>query len=327
MRSTFYSVTNKILLFLFSALTPGEIINGQSASEEKSSNLTLGYSSIIFQDSKPQDANAAIFIWTEEIRKNVYTDFRQKVDLSTYIFDSPNEIAAALSEDKADILVLPTPDYFILRQKFDLVPSLVGIIDNSPYFQFVLLVRKDSGLNSLADLRNRTLSQPKEEFHPLLNFWISGLLEKKFNVDKNHFFNDVRIEEKEHNAVYSLFFNKSDCAIVEKDLFITLCSLNPQLSNSIKILDASPELISLVTVYSKKSEAKVKNILSWLSNNIHNSTEGQNILRLFKVKRLVKVTDKDLQSTKNLIDEYKNDSSKIVKVPRQGPGRKKKKAD
>ncbi|MFA7227710.1 MAG: PhnD/SsuA/transferrin family substrate-binding protein [Melioribacteraceae bacterium] len=266
--------------------------------------VILGYSSIVFRDSKPQDANAAILVWTEELRRKLYLDFRQKIDLSPYIFYSFQEIKSALDEDKVDILALSTPEYFALKDRYNLLPAVAGIVDDAPYSQYVLLVRKASGFTNINDLYKKTLSQPSDMYHPLIKMWVGSILGKNFRANKDTFFEKINAEEKESNAVYSVFFNKTDCAIVQKDVFKTLCSLNPQISNSLKIIETSPELISLINVYRKKSESRVKEILSWLANNIHKSAEGQNIVKLFKVKRLVEITDKELVSTKKLIDEY-----------------------
>jgi ABC-type phosphate/phosphonate transport system substrate-binding protein len=299
-------VFRKILIILFLVLSTFSLLYCQGAKETNDNKrpVFLGYSSIVFRDSKPQDANAAIIVWTEELRKNLYLDFKQPINLSPYIFYSLKEIENALDADKIDILALSTPEYFALKERYNLVPALVGLIDDSPYSQYVILVRKDSGFNEIGDLRKKILAQPKDMYHPLINYWISNLLEKKYKMERDLFFGQLKVEEKESNAVYSVFFKKTDCAIVQKNVFTTLCALNPQIANSIQILDSSPALISLLNVYTKKSENRVKNILHWLGNNIHKSAEGQNIVKLFKVQRLSEVTGKELESTKNLIDAY-----------------------
>jgi ABC-type phosphate/phosphonate transport system substrate-binding protein len=121
---------------------------------------------------------------------------------------------------------------------------------------------------------------------------------------KETFFRNVKIEEKEPNAVYSVFFKKAECAIIQKNVFNTLCTLNPQFNSSLKIIATSPELLNIVTVYRKSSEKKVLDVLHSLGVNIQKTSEGQNIIKLFKIKRLVEITDKELTSTKKLIDEY-----------------------
>ena len=309
--------TKKRVLSILFFFTAAVIIKAQPDGIFEMNRVMWGYSHIIFNDTNPQDANAAIFMWTDEIRKNVYLDFKKKIDLFPYIFYSTDEMVKSLNENKVDIVALSIVDYFTLKEKFSLVPSLAGVINTSPYTHYVLIVKKDSGINSLKDLRGKILSQPKNEFNPLINIWISSLLEKRFGMDRDAFFKQVKIEEKNPNAVYSVFFEKSDCAIVQQDLFSTLSILNPQVSGSIKILESSPGVITFLTAYKKKSESKVKDLLTWLANNVHKSHEGQNILKIFKVNRLAEITDKDLVSTKILIDEYKNGVSKREKMKRR----------
>ena len=72
----------------------------------------------------------------------------------------------------------------------------------------------------------------------------------------------------------------------------------------------SPELLNIVTVYRKSSEKKVLDVLHSLGANIQKTHEGQNIIKLFKIKRLVEITDKDLTTTKKLIDENNRSNKK-----------------
>ncbi len=302
-----------LLIFLSFTLvnTFGNSKNGDG--EQKDKNVTqvkLGYSDLAFQDTKPQDANAAIYVWAETLKKTLYADLNLKLDLTASIYYSLDELKAALNKNELDILVLTSQQYFDLKEKYNLIPSLAGIIDDSPFLEYVLLTRKDSNFNNISDLRGKTLAQPKEKFNPLIDIWLESLLKRKNGETKKTFFKTARIEEKEPNAVYSVFFKKADCAIIQKSVFNTLCTLNPQFNSSLKIIATSPELLNIVTVYRKSSEKKVLDILHSLGANIQKTPEGQNIIKLFKIKRLVEITDKDLTSTKKLIDEYYKSNKK-----------------
>jgi hypothetical protein len=61
---------------------------------------------LVFHDTKPQDANAAIYVWAETLKKNLYIDLKLKLDLTASIYNSLDEFKAALNKNELDILVL-----------------------------------------------------------------------------------------------------------------------------------------------------------------------------------------------------------------------------
>jgi ABC-type phosphate/phosphonate transport system substrate-binding protein len=275
-----------------------------NAADEKIVNATIGISDLVLQDVKKEDANAAIYVWSQALKKELSLEVNQKYNLTSLIYNSVEEIESALNKNEVDVLTLTITDYFTLKEKYNLVPSLVGIVNNSPYSQYILLIHNDSNINNVSDLFQKNLIQPKDKYHPLIDMWINSLLPQKTKADIKSFFRKVIYADKQADAVYSVFFKKADCAIIQKNVFNTICLLNSQFKNSLKIIQTSPELLITVTASRKNCSEKVKELLNNIATNIFKTPSGRNIMNLFKQERLIEITDKELEGTKKLIDQY-----------------------
>jgi ABC-type phosphate/phosphonate transport system substrate-binding protein len=279
--------------------------------EIKITHANLGYSKLVFQDTNPRDANAAIFIWAETLKRNLYEQYHIRGELVPSIYNSTEELEAGLRRKEINILVITTPEYFVLKERYNLIPAIAGVLNESIYSQYVLLVRSDANIYNISDLKQKTIAQPKERSNPLVDIWLNNLLLKNKKPAKDIFFSNVKLDKKESNAVYSVFFKKADCTIVQRSTYNTLCTLNPQFKQSLKIIDASPDLVQHITVYRKDSDEEIIKLFLELAKTIHQTSEGQNIVRIFKSTKVIGITEKDLLSTKHLIDEYKKNIKSI----------------
>jgi len=203
-----------------------------------------------------------------------------------------------------DVLGLTAIEYFALKDKYNLLPGLTGLIDENIYSNYILVVRHDSGINNLQDLLQRDLILPPLGKNPFIEIWLTNLLASQKKTKKELFFKKIEVVEKESNALYSVFFNKSDCAISLKRTFDVVSSLNPQIKKSLKILAMSPDLVIGLAAFRRDTGSSRINAYLEVAKDAHTTPEGSNILKIFRSKKLVEITEKDLESTKQLIDSY-----------------------
>ena len=302
----------KILLLVFVAIFMNYFLLAQGKGEDQqtATPIRLGYSTIIFQDSKPEDANAAIVVWAKVLQKNLLLEYNKKIEFIPHLYTSIEAMQGALQKKEVDILGITFPDYYALKEKFNLVPCIAGLIDENIYSQYVLLTRYDSGFNNLTNLSQKSLAQPNVNQNPFIDIWLSNLLSLQKKTTKKSFFNKVKIEDRESNAVYSVFFKKSDCAIVLKKTFDVICMLNPQIKKSVKIIETSPNLVLSFAVYRQEAEPSRVKLFIDGAKGAHLTSDGNNILKVFKVKKLIEISEKDLESTKHVMDLYYKNHNK-----------------
>lgn len=297
-----------VILFLFSCFLK---LSAQNQKASKAiTEIKMGYSIKVFHEANPRDANAAILLWADALIKNFYERYKRNTGLIPSIYNSLPEIESALQSKAIDMLILDSSEYFTLKDKYNLTPAVAGIIDDNIFSQYILLVRNESGINKFSDLTNKNLSQPSDKHNPLLTKWLDKLLIDNNKPTRDEFFNKIIFDETDAKAVYSLFFKKSDCAIVQKSVYNTLCALNPQIGKTLKIIDSSPNLVLSFASYRKDADTSSIKLFYDVAKNINSSKEGSNILKLFKTKRLVEITDKDLYETKQLLNSAQDKKRK-----------------
>lgn len=302
-------ISQKIISILFVFVSVYSILSGQT--DKDPIKISIGYSSLVFHEIKPQDASAAIITWTDVLKKNLYMGKKERGEWVSFLFFSYEELESSLKRRDVDLVTVTSYDYFLLKEKFPLIPAIAGVINDNIFSNYILLTRNDSGINTLFDLEKKILIQPKDEFNPLLNIWLSTLLASRKLPVKELFFSKLKIEEKESNCIYSVFFKKTDCAIVQKSVFNTVSLLNPQILRSIKIIETSPNLVLSFTALRQDTEPNRIKLFFDVAKNIQSTTEGKNILNVFKIKRLVDISDTELLPTRQLIEEYYRYTKKI----------------
>ena len=302
----------KILLLVFVVIFMNYFLlaQGKEENQQTATEIRLGYSTIIFQDSKPEDANAAIVVWAKVLQKNLLLEYNKKTEFIPHLYNSIEAMQDALQKKEVDILGITFPDYYVLKEKFHLVPAFTGLIDENIYSQYVLLTHNDSGLDNLTSLSQKTLAQPTVKQNPFIDIWLSNLLLSQKKTTKESFFNKVKIEDREANAIYSVFFRKSDCAIVLRKTFDVICMLNPQIKKSVKIIETSPNLVLSFAVYRQETEPSRVKLFVDVAKGTHHTPDGNNILKVFKVKKLIEISEKDLESTKQVMDLYNKNRNK-----------------
>lgn len=276
---------------------------GQNKNEELRI-LNLGYSKMIFQDVDPRDGNAALIAYAQQIEKRFYKKESTRINLSAKIYTDLPEIKRALRKNEIDILSVPSDQYFELTKEFELEPCLTTVAYNNKFTQYILITSKKFNINNLSGLKGKSLLIPKSSKGWLVEKWLNLLLLKSNYNLMNDFFRQVKYQDKEASIIYDIHFGNAECGLVRKSVLTTLAEFNPQINNSIKIIETSEPVIAHLLAYRKSADASLINSVIKESNELHLSREGKLILEIFKSTKIEKITDDDLRSVKMILDGY-----------------------
>ncbi len=271
--------------------------------QEQKMHLRLGYSIYAFQDISPSDANAAIKVYAETFREKFEKRVNKKVAFSTNIYNSVENIIEALNNNEVDLISLLATEYFQIKKTHNIYPLLATTSKEDAYEQYCFMVRNDLGIKQIKDLRGKILAMPNPEYNPLLIEWLYNFLAKNKMNEAQTTFKTIKLFDKESNAIYDLFFKNSDCAIIRKSVFTMLCELNPQIKYSISEFAASKPMIVAFLVANKNSDQDLMKITTDEMQKFHLSHEGKNILKIFKAKTWMKLSDSELKSVEELLNE------------------------
>lgn len=273
------------LLFTAAQAEPYQFIAGSSAlglRENDKQTLNLGFKTVFNELLSASD---------------VKCDFQS--------FDSSEDLAAAISKNQVSAF-FGSPIEFLRSEPFLLSsPIASGVYGNQLKYKILLLVRKDSGINSLEQLQGKRLSTQKWVARDMEGLYLETLLlEHQLPITKN-FFSQIQNNETTNAALVDLFFKKVDAALVNESQYEVAAELNPQLRAQTQILEASEPYIIFVTAFTKSiPEQKISSIRNSLLS-VEKTSAGRNVLRLMKAQGFKEIPLSELDNVRTLIAKNK----------------------
>ncbi|MCB0742424.1 MAG: PhnD/SsuA/transferrin family substrate-binding protein [Ignavibacteriales bacterium] len=278
-----------------------EVSVSQSNNNKKNTqSVEVGFSINLFSQVDIRDATVAIQMWGNEFTGSLGINYT----LNTKIYDNNEDIITALKQNKLDLISLLSTDYFEISKKAEVEPCFINTTNGKVGNSFLLLVRKDKGIKSLADLKNKRINIPVDSYGNIIEMWLETTLNEK-EQKLSTFFSEIKTVEKPSQALLPVFFNQIDACVVTEPSFNTMLELNPQLKKELIIIEKSPEFINGIFCLNKSVNENIKNITLDAAQKLTQSISGRQILSLFKSEELLKYKVEYIKSTKELYEKYK----------------------
>jgi phosphonate transport system substrate-binding protein len=239
--------------------------------------VRMGISDSQMVEVNLNDARAAMQIWVNRMNN----DLKIPIDRSGNLIYTSQEIIEKVRRGELDAVALNILEY---RQVADLLDSsqIISPAGVAGLEQYLVLVKRNGPVQSLADLRGRQLRMltvPKMCVAPA---WLFMLLEERHLGAPEQFFGALTTDAKASQVVLPVFFGKADACLTLKRSFDTICELNPQVAKELSVLAISPAMIVGFFIFQKNyrslNREKVINALSGLRA----SPAGQQLNTLFQ---------------------------------------------
>jgi ABC-type phosphate/phosphonate transport system substrate-binding protein len=300
-----------LLVLLLQILSVSAIYGepGEKPSDAEKPTLVIAYSKKVFYNVDINDAIASTKIWAEMLVK------RDKIfgKSETVIFSNLPSLRKALSAKAVDILIMPPEEFLTIRNSDPIDPVFVADVGKYFYFQYILLVRTDSGIGTLGELRDRKLIIASGQSGEIPSLWIDTLLMKEGLGEMNSFFAGVREVQKPSESVLPVFFRQADAAIANRSSYETMTELNPQLRRELKIMAVSQDFSGTVISLRRDFYVKHKDIILKSLESLHNDPQGKQILTLFRTNRLLPYKPSYIENVEALLRERRNLKGRIFK--------------
>jgi ABC-type phosphate/phosphonate transport system substrate-binding protein len=240
--------------------------------------LTAGSSVLGYLENDKQNVNLGFNSVFNELlsSENVKCDFKN--------FDSSDGLAVAIKNGQANAF-FGSPVEFLKSESYLLSsPIASGVFNNQLKSRILLVVRKDSGIDTFQQLKGKVLATQK---------WISAdmggmyletlLLENKLPISQR-FFSEIQNTDTSNRALVDLFFKKVDVTLISENQYDIATELNPQLREQTKIIIASEPYLIFVAALSKNTPEQEINGIKKSLLTIHRSARGKSILSLMKIQ-------------------------------------------
>jgi phosphonate transport system substrate-binding protein len=287
----------KVIFFLITTCTIFSVI---SAEAEESSSLRIGFTGSAFQDVTNTDIKAAVSVL---IQKVAWKHFGKA---ESRFYETLPEMATDLKKGKIDVLATPADEYMELRKHLPIDPLLITVSDNGSELELLLLVRKDSGIRSIRELKGRTIVMPLRNPRCLNMYmaWINTLLMEQGSKGLDTFFSSVKETRTASKVVMPVFFRQADACIATRQVFDMTAEMNPQISRELTIISRKGKLAQGVIAIDRRLSEEYREKIRQAFLSLHKTPEGEQLLMLFKVRKLVPFVPGYLNGTDTLYAEY-----------------------
>jgi hypothetical protein len=258
--------------------------------------LHIGVSSASFGSVNRNDASAALKAWAATVAR----ERSLQVEIQVDIVDVEETLGRGATPGRLHAISVTCEEFFRLGE----APDHVYVPNKGGRFaeQYVLVVRRDGGVDSLDALRGRKLVRHASHGTSPALPWLDLLLaEGGFGRPEEHFA-EVAALESPSKAVLRVFFGQSDAGLVGAATFETACELNPQLRQKLKVLAVSPPLVPGVFFFLDEFTSPQRREFEEAIVNLHTSVAGQQVLTVFGSTTMERVPLSALDATRALFE-------------------------
>jgi phosphonate transport system substrate-binding protein len=167
-----------------------------------------------------------------------------------------------------------------------------------------LLVRNDSGLAKLSDLRGRRLIEYSSMRGCLAPLWLDVLLANADLGSAASFFSRVSSANKPIRTVLPVFFHQEDACIVTRRGFDIMGELNPQVMKQMRVLAQSPSYLPHVTTFRASLPPDILERIIQAALAAQETVTGQQMLTMFQSSRIAEIKVEKLNSVRELLADH-----------------------
>lgn len=270
--------------------------------------LLIGFSSKAFISAPREDIRIAVQVLSKKVARKTVGSAESKV------YDSTIDMEKDLKSRKLDVVALTPEEYMYLRDRTPLEAVMSTVSGKSHEFEMLLLVRKDSGLKSVADLKKKSIGLPSRttQFGNVYTTWIETLVMKEGVGSMGDYFSSVTEARSSSQSIMSVFFRKIDGCVVPRHAFEVTAELNPQIARDLKTISRIDRLTGGIIAFRQDLPEERKQKVRQALMTLHEDQEGHQMFVLFQLDRLIPFRPEYLKGTEMLYAEHARQKKTIV---------------
>lgn len=259
----------------------------------------VGFSSATFTKVNENDVMAALKVWLRMLSKerNIPTDLQPR------LLNSLQAIRESVRGNAVDAVALNTDEYWKIKDTLDKRICIVGINEGKPTEEYILLTHQHSGIRRIADLHNHSLVFFQSPRMSLASAWMDTVFAQG-GFGRTVDFCQVTHVNKLQDAILPLFFRKIDACVVTRRGFKTMNELNPQISQQLRIIASSPEVVPSLFAFRQTYNDPLRQEIIAQLEKIISTPAGAQFLILFQAGSLKALPVSCLDSAFNLLSRH-----------------------
>ena len=287
-------------LAILAVLCSATAVKTEAGTPSQPSTIHVGIGSGTWGGVNRNDACAAIKVWA----KAILSERGTTVAVETELFDTPEAGRRALKNGQVDAISMLTEQFLALEPGQRPNTVFVATKDHSLTERFVLLVNRETGIETLAGLAGRKLLLLANGRTSLAPRWLDTLLAGQSLGPAEKLLGTVTKIESPSKAILQVFFHQAEACLVTSNMFEVACELNPQLRKNLKLLAMSPEVVPALFFFRSDFTASNRQQLESAILSMHETTAGLEVLTVFQSDDMVKRPITCLDGTRQLLADY-----------------------
>jgi phosphonate transport system substrate-binding protein len=244
--------------------------------------IRLAISESLVADVNLNDARAAMTIWLQRMM----VDLNVVLEFSPKVFDTTEEIVRRARIGDFDCVALNVVEYRQIAEFLD-SSQIIAPQGANGIGRYLLLAKRDNGIQRLADLKGRTLLVLKHPQMCVAGAWISSILEEGHLSQSDQFFGSVTEDANVPRVVLPVFFGRTDACLTTSRSFDTMCELNPQVGKTLTAIAISPAMVMTFYVFRKDYHGAGRDSFVKVYSSVSASASGRQLATLFQFDSLV----------------------------------------
>ncbi len=217
-------------------------------------------------------------------------DFHVRLDLVPY-----DQITENLATGKAQAGFFGSLGYVIAHKKIGLIPLARPVWqDGTSTYAGYLVVRKDGGIRSAADMEKKKLVYVSKTTTAGYVFPKAYLLENGVS-DIELYFSKVLYSGNHESSAWAVYTGEADVGAVKNHIFNDLKNYDPGFAKQMMVLAESKSVPSNGFAVSPKLETELREKIQELLLNMHLDKMGREKLTLFGAEKFIATSDDDYQ--------------------------------
>lgn len=232
-----------------------------------------------------------------------YLSRKMDMIVTVEIMANYGEISEAFEEGRADAGFFGSFSYVLTHIKSGIEPLVrPEWIDGSSTYRGYIFVRKDSGIASVKDMRNKSLvlvDRATTAGYVFQRYYL-----KYYGIDRmEDYFSRISFARSHDAAAWAVYSGEADIGGAKNHIFHNLQEKYPDFNKQMLILAESPEVPSNGLAVRKDLNPALKLRLKTLLLGLHETEEGKKVLQKFEARKFIETTDDDYKVLYNMVKE------------------------
>ncbi|MBX3007347.1 MAG: PhnD/SsuA/transferrin family substrate-binding protein [Melioribacteraceae bacterium] len=286
------------------------ISNYQLNAQANQLTLKVGFYDPSIDDGDITASQETMKLWIDMVKKQSKHKSIANANIVTEFYKNKNELFSELQNNQIDFISLTVWDYYKFNLGTKVVPMVTSSLNiNTKYERYYLVAHKNSNLTGIQDVAKMEVQLPNTNSIELIKNWMEVESINKLGKSKASSLKILETKQTEIQILLKMFFNKSGLAVIREGLFLTACEMNPQLRQSIVILEESPKFINYFLAQRKGVDPTIHSEIVKESIKLPDTVEGRQILNIMKTEKVFKVIESDFYEVKSLFNSHNSISN------------------